>query len=92
MRETKLELDGTRRLLRTDDNGTSLLDADGRVLAEHGNDRHEMMLEALESEGWQATADAHLPPPNATGRPPGNLVDDCAPRSPTATVTSGESG
>lgn len=92
MRETRLDRNGTQRLLRTDDYGTNLLDADGAVLAEHGNDRHEMMLETLAAEGWQVTADHHLPPPNATGRPPGNVTGDHAPRSPTATVTRGESG
>lgn len=90
MRETRLEKGGERRVLRTDDAGTKLLDAAGRVAAEHGNDRHEMLLAELRAEGWAVVADGHVAPEGATGRPPGNIAGDRGARGPAATASEGE--
>jgi hypothetical protein len=89
MRETLLTRDGDRRVLRTDDRGTTLLDAAGAVAAEHGNDLHEALLERHRAEGWRVEADGHRPPSAAGGLPPG-AREAGARGDPTATVTDGE--
>ncbi|MBX9700395.1 MAG: hypothetical protein K2X74_13230 [Acetobacteraceae bacterium] len=92
MRETSLERDGARRRIRTDDRGTSVLDAGGMVQAEHGTDRHDMLLEQHLAEGWRALEDGHAPPAGAADLPPPDLTPERDPGSPTATVRSGEAG
>ncbi len=82
---------GERRVLRTDDRGTSVLDGAGAVVAEHGNDRHETLIEDLSAEGWRVEADGHRPPPGAAGLPPGAKDAGGTPRGdPAVTVTDGE--
>ena len=79
MRETRLTRNGggEARLLRTDDRGTTLLDAaTGHVVAEHGNDRHNMLLAELSAEGWAPAVDDVRAPAAAPGRPPGNLLPE----------------
>lgn len=71
MRQTRIERDGGEaRVLRTDDIGTTLLDGAGSVLAEHGNDRHEMLLAEHQAEGWRVVADEHCAPAGAEPPPP----------------------
>ena len=90
MRETRLEKGGDRRVLRTDDVGTTVFDAVGAVAAEHGNDRHEMLLEEHRAAGWTVAEDGYVPPAGATGRPPGNVAGDSGADGPAATASSGE--
>jgi hypothetical protein len=90
MRETWLNKGGDRRVLRTDDQGTTLLDGEGFVVQEHGTMRHDMLLEQQRQDGWTVASDDHVAPPAATGRPPGNLAGGPPRRDATATVTDGE--
>src|SRR4051812_36098175 len=76
MRETTFEKAGDRRVMRTDDAGTVVLDGSGKVAAEHGTDMHETLLAELQSEGWQVTADGDRVPPGGPARPPGAVAGD----------------
>src|SRR3954470_681676 len=76
MRETMFEKAGDRRVMRTDDAGTMVLDASGQVAAEHGTDMHEALLAELRSEGWRVTADGDRAPPAGPARPPGAVAGD----------------
>jgi len=90
MRETSLEKagGGTMRIV-TDDRGTDVLDAQGKVAANHGSDRHEEMVEKYQGEGWSVAKDGAVAPAPAADAPPpdtGPVADD-----PTATVNPGTS-
>jgi hypothetical protein len=90
MRSTDLEKDAARRVIRTDDRGTLVLDTAGQVVAEHGTDRHALLLEEHRAEGWQVLRDGHVAPEIARAEPP-----DTTPArgsGPTATVRDGEAG
>jgi hypothetical protein len=76
MRETRLEKAGERRLMRTDDGGTVVLDANGHVAAEHGTDMHETLLAEFQDDGWEVAADGDRPPPGGPARPPGAVAGD----------------
>lgn len=76
MRETILERAGDRRVMRTGDAGTVVLDAAGKVAAEHGTDRHEALLAELRDEGWEVRADGNRVPPGGPARPPGAVAGD----------------
>ncbi|TCZ65397.1 hypothetical protein [Roseicella aquatilis] len=76
MRETILERAGSRRVMRTDDAGTVVLDAAGMVAAEHGTDMHEALLAEMAGEGWQVSADGDRAPPGRLARPPGQIAGD----------------
>ena len=76
MRETILEKAGDRRVMRTDDAGTVVLDGAGKVAAQHGTDMHETLLEAMRGEGWQVTADGDRVPHGGPARPPGAVAGD----------------
>lgn len=91
MRRTLLDRDGgARRVLSTDDIGTTLLDAAGQVVAEHGNDRHEMLLAEHLAEGWRVAEDGYRAPDASGGPPPGAAPAGRDPSSPVATATDGE--
>ena len=92
MRETRLEKAGDRRVMRTDDAGTVVLDAAGKVVAEHGSDMHATLLEAQQGEGWQVTADGDRAPPGATARPPGAIAGDSGAPGIHATGNDAEAG
>lgn len=93
MRETRLERGGARRVLRTDDAGTAVLDgASGTVAEEHGTDRHDELLERHERDGWRVAAEGDVAPPGATGRPPGSVAGDAGEAGPEATASDGEAG
>ena len=91
MRETRLEKAGDRRVMRTDDAGTVVLDDAGKVAAEHGTDMHATLLAEHQAEGWQVTADADRPP-GATGAPPGAVAGDAGAPGIHATANDAESG
>ena len=79
MRRTLLDHDGgARRVLSTDDIGTTVVDAAGQVVAEHGNDRHEMLLAEHLAEGWRVAEDGYRAPAGHGAS------------SPAATATDGE--
>lgn len=65
-----------RRVMRTDDAGTVVLDAKGQVAAEHGTDMHETLLAAHRDDGWEVTADGHRPPPGVGDEPPPAAAGD----------------
>jgi hypothetical protein len=92
MRETQLVKADDRRVVRTDDVGTVVLDAKGQVAAEHGTDMHETLLAAHQDDGWEVTADGHRPPPGATGEPPGAIAGDSGAPGLKATENDAESG
>src|SRR3954452_1639207 len=75
-RETTFEKAGDRRVMRTDDAGTVVLDASGKVAAEHGTDMHEALLAELQSEGWRVATDGDRVPPGGPVRPPGAVAGD----------------
>lgn len=76
MRETRLEKAGIRRLMRTDDAGTVVLDEAGKVAAEHGTDMHETLLAEFMGDGWRVAADADRAPPGGPAKPPGAVAGD----------------
>ncbi len=76
MRETTLEKAGDRRVMRTDDGGTVVLDNTGHVAAEHGTDMHETLLAEFQDDGWEVAADGDRPPPNAPARPATAVAGD----------------
>ncbi|MCB4824360.1 hypothetical protein [Roseicella aerolata] len=76
MRETILEKAGDRRVMRTDDAGTMVLDEAGMVAARHGTDMHETLLASLREEGWQVTADGDRVPPGGPANSPGAVAGD----------------
>ena len=76
MRETRLEKAGIRRLMRTDDAGTVVLDDAGKVAAEHGTDMHETLLAEFMDDGWRVAADVDRAPPGGPARPPGAVAGD----------------
>lgn len=76
MRETKLERSGDRRVMRTDDAGTVLLDDAGKVAAQHGTDMHDTLLAELQDEGWEVAADGDRAPPGRPAKPPGQVAGD----------------
>ncbi|WP_149536903.1 hypothetical protein [Siccirubricoccus phaeus] len=91
MRQTILAQGPDRRVIETDDYGTSLLAPDGALVERHGTDHHAEALARLRAEGWQVTSDRFLRPKIAApsdGGTPG-LAD--AP-GPAGTVTDGHSG
>lgn len=80
-----------RRVMRTDDAGTVVLDAKGQVAAEHGTDMHETLLAAHQDDGWEVTADGHRPPPGASGEPPPAVAGDSGAPGLKATENDAES-
>ena len=76
MRETRLERAGDRRVMRTDDAGTTVLDHAGKVAAEHGTDMHETLLAEFQADGWQVAADGDRAPPGGPAKPPGAVAGD----------------
>jgi hypothetical protein len=89
MRETWLHAaDGRRAVLRTGDTGTVLQDDEGMVLASHGTDRHEEMLERLRGEGWGIGQDADRRPAEAG---PADAPPD-GPAGPAGEVDLGSAG
>ncbi|MDO9709540.1 hypothetical protein [Paracraurococcus lichenis] len=76
MRETILEKAGDRRVMRTDDAGTVLLDATDHVAAEHGTDMHDVLLAELQDEGWEVAADRDRAPPGRPAKPPPQVAGD----------------
>ena len=87
MRETLLEKAGGETLkVVTDDRGTDVLGAGDKVVAAHGTDRHDEMVEKYEREGWGVARDGAVAPAAVAGAPPpdtGSAEDD-----PTATVNA----
>lgn len=69
MRETKLARGEARRVVRTDDAGTTVLDGEGAVVAQHGNDRHDWLLDTHAAEGWSILADGNRAPAAAGNAP-----------------------
>lgn len=92
MRETILEKAGDRRVMRTDDAGTVLLDATDHVAAEHGTDMHDAMLEDLQGEGWAVTADGDRAPPGRPAKAPPQVAGDEGAPGIHATGNDAESG
>ena len=71
MRETVLVSgDGQKVTITTDDRGTDVLDAAGRVVGSHGTDRHEELLEKHRQEGWRVVGDGVVAPAQVAGAPP----------------------
>lgn len=85
MRETLLERagGGTMKVV-TDDRGTDVLDAGGKVAATHGTDRHDEMVEKYAEEGWSVAKDGAVAPAAVAGAPPPDTGP--AEKDPTATV------
>ncbi len=78
MRQTTLTNRGdaaARLTIVTDDQGTAVLDAEGRALHSYGSDRHDEQVARLQEEGWRVAEDgarrpdpvADTPPPRADG-------------------------
>jgi hypothetical protein len=76
MRQTELHGPDRGRLrIVTNDRGTEVLDAEGRVIASYGSDRHEEMIARYEEAGWRVADDravrpeilARTPPPPTPG-------------------------
>lgn len=76
MRETRLEKAGERRLMRTDDAGTVVLDGTGHVASEHGTDMHEALLAEMQDDGWEVRADGDRPPPEGPASTPTAVAGD----------------
>lgn len=92
MRETLLARDGSGGTMKvvTDDHGTDVLGADGKVVANHGTDRHDEMVEKYQEEGWSVAGDGAVAPAGTANAPP----PDTAPAEeggPAATVNPGTS-
>lgn len=92
MRETRLERAEARRVMRTDDAGTVVLDEAGRAAAMHSTDMHEALLAEMREEGWAVTADGHRVPPQGPAKPPGAVAGDSGAPGVKATETDGMSG
>lgn len=93
MRRTRLTgPEGRAREMRTDDAGTTVLDEAGRVVAEHGNDRHEALLAEHCDGGWRVTEDGHVAPEGAGAPGPARQPRGARPGDPAATVADGEAG
>lgn len=90
MHKTGLAKDAARREIRTDDIGTSVLDGAGQVVAEHGNDRHDLLLEEHLAAGWRVVEDGHVAP--AVARAPAPDLTPDRGSGPTRTVRDGEAG
>ena len=76
MRETVLTGNGGRRLtITTGDQGTEVLDAEGRVVGSYGSDRHDELVEKHQGEGWRAVADGAVAPAQVAGAPPPSTDD-----------------
>ncbi|MBW8269279.1 hypothetical protein [Caldovatus aquaticus] len=83
MRETELHGPGQGRLrIVTDDRGTDILDAAGRVIASYGSDRHEEMIARYEEAGWQIASDRAVRPPILAHTPPPPAPDTDTVRGP----------
>lgn len=91
MRETRFEKAGDRRVMRTDDAGTVVLDEAGRVAAEHGTDMHEVLLAEMQDDGWEVTADGDRAPPGRPEKPPGQVAGDSGAPGLKATENDAES-
>lgn len=88
MRETTLQRDDQVTKVVTDDRGTTVLDAGGFVVREHGADLHEATVADLAAEGWRAVADGHAAPAAVADAPPPapTPAGDGAAGDPTGTV------
>lgn len=87
MRETVLQKtgSGTMRIV-TDDRGTDVLGPGDRVVASHGSDRHDEMVEEYGGEGWSVASDGAVAPAAVAGAPQADTGP--AKNSPTATVNT----
>ena len=75
MRETVLTAGGGRKVtITTGDQGTEVLDAEGRVVGSYGSDRHEELVEKHQREGWRVAGDDDVAPEQVAGAPA--LSDD----------------
>lgn len=71
MRETVLvSSEGRKATITTGDQGTEVLDADGRVVGSYGSDRHEELLEKHQEEGWRIAKDGDVAPAQVADAPP----------------------
>ena len=71
MRKTVLTADEGRRVtITTGDQGTEVLDAEGRVIGSYGSDRHEELVEKHQGEGWRVAGDGDVTPSQVAGAPP----------------------
>ena len=71
MRETVLTSDEGRKVtITTGDQGTDVLDAEGRVVGSYGSDRHEELVDKHQKEGWRVAEDGDTAPAQVAGAPP----------------------
>ena len=68
-RSVMISKGGERITVETDDAGTTVLDAGGMVVAQHGSDRHEEVLALRQAEGWGVAEDAAVRPAEAADTP-----------------------
>ncbi len=76
MRETVLTAgEGRRITITTGDQGTEVLDAEGRVVGSYGSDRHEELVDKHQKEGWRVAGDDDVAPAQVAGAPPPSRDD-----------------
>jgi hypothetical protein len=80
MRQTILKSERGRAVtIETDDQGTTITDEAGTVIAQHGTDRHDEMVARQEQAGWHVTRSGDVRPDAAGEAADANQRPDDAP-------------
>lgn len=69
MRETLLRSGEQQITVQTDDYGTRILGPDGKIVSDHGTDRHDEIIAKREAEGWSVLQDGSRRPKEVEGVP-----------------------
>lgn len=62
--------EGRTVTIHTGDQGSEILDEQGKVLGTYGTDRHEELVARHEQDGWKVAEDGDIRPEPAANTPP----------------------